>query len=184
MQRTPGRPSGQRAGGVGVIQSPRLRHGETVKNKPPVAWVEYEVKSASGVKRKHRKLGKGDNLHELSDGLDQYEGFVVSNIDARIDQLSFTNGVELTAGEVTVDVTEKALRQVQIRESVKALFKKEPLLFSQRGNVFVSGGAILGSIRGGGAAFGLNPILKTALNGDFVLEDKLSWFILLSEDGI
>ncbi|MCE3027282.1 type III restriction-modification system endonuclease [Salinicola sp. DM10] len=108
-----------------------LENIETAKNKPPVAWVEYEEKSASGVKRKRRKLGKGDNLHELSDGLDQYKGFVVSDIDARIDQLSFTNGVELTAGEVTVDVTEKALRQIQIREAVKAHFKKEQLLFSQ-----------------------------------------------------
>ncbi|WP_345472179.1 DEAD/DEAH box helicase family protein, partial [Modicisalibacter zincidurans] len=85
-----------------------LENIETAKNKPPVAWVEYEEKSASGVKRKRRKLGKGDNLHELSGGLDQYKGFVVSDIDARVDQLSFTNGVELTAGEVTVDVTEKA----------------------------------------------------------------------------
>ncbi len=108
-----------------------LENIETAKNKLPVAWVEYEEKLASGVKRKRRKLGKGDNLHELSGGLDQYKGFVVSDIDARIDQLSFTNGVELTAGEVTVDVTEKALRQIQIREAVKAHFKKEQLLFSQ-----------------------------------------------------
>lgn len=108
-----------------------LENIETSRNKPPVAWVEYEEKSASGVKRKRRKLGKGDNLHELSGGLDQYQGFVVSDIDARIDQLSFTNGVELTAGEVTVDVTEKALRRIQIREAVKAHFKKEQLLFSK-----------------------------------------------------
>tara|TARA_B100000424_G_scaffold265201_1_gene254517 strand:- start:899 stop:3946 length:3048 start_codon:yes stop_codon:yes gene_type:complete len=108
-----------------------LENIETAKNKPPVAWVEYEEKSVSGVKRKRRKLGKGDNLHDLSKGLDQYKGFVVSEIDARVDQLSFTNGVELNAGEVTVDVTEKALRQIQIREAVKAHFKKEQLLFSQ-----------------------------------------------------
>ncbi|MCP1314231.1 MULTISPECIES: type III restriction-modification system endonuclease [unclassified Halomonas] len=108
-----------------------LENIETAKNKPPVALVEYEERSATGVKRRRRKLGKGDNLHELSGGLDQYKGFVVSDIDARVDQLSFTNGVELTAGEVTLDVTEKALRQIQIREAVKAHFKKEQLLFSQ-----------------------------------------------------
>ncbi|MBZ9566771.1 type III restriction-modification system endonuclease [Modicisalibacter tunisiensis] len=108
-----------------------LENIETAKNKLPVAWVEYEEKSASGVKRKRRKLGKGDNLHELSGGLDQYKGFVVSDIDARVDQLSFTNGVELTAGEVTVDVTEKALRRIQIREAIKAHFQKEQQLFSQ-----------------------------------------------------
>jgi len=89
-----------------------LENIETAKNKPPVAWAEYEEKTSSGVKRKRRRLGKGDNLHELSGELDQYTGFVVADIDARIDHLSFTNGVELTAGEVTVDVTEKALRQI------------------------------------------------------------------------
>lgn len=41
-----------------------------------------------------------------------------------------------------------------------------------------------GSIRDGDAAVGLNYVLKMALNGDFVLEDKLAWFILYSEDGI
>lgn len=107
-----------------------LENIETSRSKPPVAWVEYEEKSSAGVKRKRRKLSKGDNLHELSGGLDQYKGFVVSDVDARIDQLSFTNGVELLAGEVTVDVTEKALRQIQIREAIKAHFKKEQMLFS------------------------------------------------------
>jgi type III restriction enzyme len=107
-----------------------LENIETSRSKPPAGWVEYEEKSSAGVKRKRRKLSKGDNLHELSGGLDQYKGFVVSDIDARIDQLSFTNGVELLAGEVTVDVTEKVLRQIQIREAIKAHFKKEQMLFS------------------------------------------------------
>lgn len=108
-----------------------LENIETAKSKPPVARVEYEETSASGIKRKRRKLGKGDNLYELSGGLDQYKGFVVADIDARIDQLSFTNGTELTAGDVTVDVTEQALRRIQIREAVKAHFEKEQRLFSQ-----------------------------------------------------
>ena len=108
-----------------------LENIETSRSKPPVALAEYEEKTGSGIKRKRRKLRKGDNLHELSGGLDQYQGFVVSDIDARIDQLSFTNGVELTSGEVTVDITEMAKRKIQIREAIKAHFKKEQQLFSQ-----------------------------------------------------
>lgn len=42
----------------------------------------------------------------------------------------------------------------------------------------------LDSSRAGDSAFGLNSVIKAALNVDFVLEDKPTWFILHSEDGI
>ena len=78
-----------------------------------------------------RKLNKGDNLFDLSGGLDQYKGFVVADINANTNTLSFTNGVELMAGEVTGDVNEEALRRIQIRETIKAHFEKEQVLFHQ-----------------------------------------------------
>ena len=79
-----------------------------------------------------RKLSKGDNLFDLSNGLDQYrDGFVVSDINANTDTLSFTNGVELTVGDATGDVTEATLRRIQIREAIKAHFDKEQALFQQ-----------------------------------------------------
>ncbi len=101
--------------------------------KPPEARVELEQKLASGgIKRVVRKLGKGDNLFDLSGGLDQYrDGFVVTDINANTDTLSFTNGVELVVGDATGDVTEAALRRIQIREAVKAHFDKEQALFQQ-----------------------------------------------------
>ena len=45
--------------------------------------------------------------------------------------VSFTNGHELVAGEATGDVSESALRRIQIREAVKAHFEKEQALFAQ-----------------------------------------------------
>jgi len=101
--------------------------------KPPEARVEMEQKLANGdIKRVVRKLGKGDNLFDLSGGLDQYgDGYVVADINANTDTLSFTNGVELTVGDATGDVTEAALRRIQIREAVKAHFDKEQALFQQ-----------------------------------------------------
>lgn len=100
---------------------------------PPVARVEFEQKLAGGnIKRVLRKLGKGDNLFDLSNGLDQYHtGYVVSDINANTDTLSFTNGLELTVGEATRDVTEDGLRRIQIREAIKAHFDKEQALFQQ-----------------------------------------------------
>jgi type III restriction enzyme len=110
-----------------------LQSIEISSKKPPEARVEFEQKLAGGnIKRVVKKLGKGDNLFELSGGLDQYrDGFVVADINANSDTLSFTNGVELTVGDATGDVTEAALRRIQIREAIKAHFDKEQALFQQ-----------------------------------------------------
>lgn len=100
--------------------------------KPPEARVEFEQKLAGGhIKRVVRKLSKGDNLFVLSNELDQYRGFAVSDINAITDTLSFTNGVELQVGEADGDVNEATLRRIQIREAIKAHFDKEQALFQQ-----------------------------------------------------
>lgn len=100
--------------------------------RPPEARVELEQKLANGdIKPVVRKLGKGDNLFDLSGGLDQYRNYVVADINANTDTLSFTNGVELVVGDATGDVNEPALRRIQIREAVKAHFDKEQALFQQ-----------------------------------------------------
>ena len=108
-----------------------LQSIEVSATKPPVARVEFEVKQANGIKRIVRKIGKGINLFDESKGLEQYKDFVVSDIDAVKDTLSFTNGVELMVGDATGDVNEEALRRIQIRETIKAHFDKEQKLFHQ-----------------------------------------------------
>lgn len=106
---------------------------EISNKKPPVAVVEFEQKLAGGnIKRVTRKLGKGDNLFDLSNQLEQYrDRFVVSDINANSDTLSFTNGVEMEVGDAMGDVDERTLRRIQIREAIKAHFDKEMVLFSQ-----------------------------------------------------
>jgi len=108
-----------------------LQDIEVSTNKPPIARVELEVKQGTGIKRVMRKLGRNDNLYDLSGGLDQYKGYVVADIDARVDILSFINGVELVAGDAVGNVDEAAMRRIQIRETVKAHFQKEMMLFSR-----------------------------------------------------
>ena len=100
-------------------------------SKPPEARVELEVKQNAGIKRITRKIGKGTNLFDLSGRLDQYKGFVVSEIDARDNTVTFTNGEVIEAGTLTNDVNENALRRIQIREAISAHFKKEQQLFDQ-----------------------------------------------------
>lgn len=98
---------------------------------PPVARIEFEVKQQNGIKRILRKFGKNDNLFDLSGGLSQYKGFVIADINAVTDTVSFTNGEVLEAGEATGDVNEVTLRRIQIREAVKAHLEKEQALFPQ-----------------------------------------------------
>lgn len=108
-----------------------LQSIEISRERPPVARVEFEQKLEGGrIKRVMRKLGKGDNLFDLSNGLDQYRtGYVVSDINAVSDTLTFTNGVELTCGDATGDVTESTVRRIQIRETIKAHLEKERALY-------------------------------------------------------
>lgn len=108
-----------------------LQSIEISAKKPPEARVELEQKLGGSIKRVLRKLSKGNNLFDLSNGLDQYRGYVVSDINANTDTLSFTNGVELTVGDAVGDVNETALRRIQIREAIKAHFDKERALFQQ-----------------------------------------------------
>lgn len=110
-----------------------LQSIEISSKKPPEARVEFEQKLAGGnIKRVVKKLSRGDNLYDLSNQLDQYrDGYVVSDINANTDTLSFMNGLELGAGFGTRDLTDDVLRRIQIREAIKAHFDKEQTLFQQ-----------------------------------------------------
>ncbi len=107
--------------------------GIDISKQAPVARIELEVKLKSGeIKRQLRRLNCGRDLFVVSYELDQYrDGFTISQINANIDTVEFTNGVVLTAGQVIGDVTESDIRRIQIRETIKAHFDKERQLFAQ-----------------------------------------------------
>jgi type III restriction enzyme len=104
---------------------------EVSTTKPPVARMEIEVQTKTGIKRETRRLGKNDNLMDVSGGLNQYKGFVIADIESANDVVSFTNGHKLHAGEASGDVSEMTIRRIQIRESIKAHLEKEQSLFDQ-----------------------------------------------------
>jgi len=106
--------------------------GIDISKKAPVARIEMEVKLKSGeIKRQLRRLEFRDDLFVESGELDQYRGFTISQIDAVNDTVEFTNGVVLPAGEANGDVSERDIRRIQIRETIKAHFDKEKQLFAQ-----------------------------------------------------
>ncbi|MCK9238117.1 MAG: DEAD/DEAH box helicase family protein [Thiopseudomonas sp.] len=104
-----------------------------ISKHSPVARLEMQVQLKTGViKRQVKRISQGDNLFDLSGGLDAYsDRYVVAQIDALADTIEFTNGVVLTAGDVLGDVSEEQLRRIQIRETVNAHLEKEKRLFAQ-----------------------------------------------------
>lgn len=102
-----------------------------ISRKAPVARIEIEVKQGNGIKRILKRLELGRDLYAESNELDQYRGFVISQIDANQDIVEFTNGKRLHAGDATGDVTEDTVRRIQIRETIKAHIEKERQLHAQ-----------------------------------------------------
>lgn len=108
--------------------------GVDISTSDPVARMEIEKKSPSGVRKAMMKIRKNDNLYELSGGLEAYKGYVVSDIDARnmsYDKVSFINGIEITTGQVTGDAEESYMSRIQIRETIKSHFEKESQYYKQ-----------------------------------------------------
>jgi type III restriction enzyme len=106
--------------------------GIDISAKAPVARIELETKLKSGeIKRQLRRLEFGRDLYAESGELDQYRGFTISQIDYNSDTVEFTNGVILSAGDATGDVSEQDIRRIQIRETIKAHFDREKQLFAQ-----------------------------------------------------
>lgn len=99
--------------------------------EPPKARIELEIGHKGSIKRESRILSVDDNLYEISKNMDQYQGYRISEIDPREAKVSFTNGVIIKKGEVLGDISEKDIRRIQIRETIKSHFEKEEKLFNQ-----------------------------------------------------
>ncbi|PTQ55829.1 MAG: Type III restriction enzyme, res subunit:DEAD/DEAH box helicase, N-terminal [Candidatus Carbobacillus altaicus] len=97
----------------------------------PVARLEFEVRTKTGLTKKTRRIRTGDDLYQLSGRLEQYRGYIVSEINGQKNRIEFANGVTLAAGDVQGDVDGLYLRRIQIRETIKSHFEKERVLFRQ-----------------------------------------------------
>lgn len=105
---------------------------ETRRGASPIARLELEVQTKSGIKRQLKRLDKGSNLHDISNGLEAYKDLFITDIDATRDIVELSNGDVVVAGQLADrDVTEDAKRRIQIREVISAHIDKERQLFSK-----------------------------------------------------
>lgn len=100
-------------------------------NKPPMARLEFEIGYDKSINRETRIVGVDDDLYALSKGMEQYQDYHINDIDPIRGVLTFTNGVEIHTGEVQGDVSEKDIRRVQIRETIRSHFEKEKELYER-----------------------------------------------------
>ncbi|WP_298980177.1 DEAD/DEAH box helicase family protein [uncultured Psychrobacter sp.] len=103
-----------------------------VSSSDPTARLDIEEKIKSGVKRRVRRVKKGDDLYTLSKQAEQYKDrYVVAEIDARDRSLTFTNGIKIEVGQALGQIDEQLMRTIQIRETIRAHLDKERVLFNQ-----------------------------------------------------
>ena len=99
--------------------------------EPPKAKIELEIGHKGSIKRESRILSVDDNLYEISKNMEQYKTYRISDINPTDATVSFTNNVTIKKGEVVGDISEKDIRRIQIRETIKSHFEKEEELFNQ-----------------------------------------------------
>ena len=99
--------------------------------EPPKARLEFEIAYKKSINRESRILSVDDNLYELSNRMEQYKGYRISEINPIQGSISFVNGETIRKGDVVGDVSEKDMRRIQIRETIKSHFEKEQELFNK-----------------------------------------------------
>lgn len=99
--------------------------------KPPMAKIELEIGYNKSINRESRILGVGDDLYYVSQEMEQYKGYTISEIDPLRGTVTFTNGEVISTGDIVGDISEKDMRRIQIRETILSHFEKEEKLFDK-----------------------------------------------------
>jgi type III restriction enzyme len=79
--------------------------------KPPMARIELEIGYSKSINRETRILGVGDNLYYISQEMEQYKGYTISDIDPFRGTVTFANGEVMKAGEVLICVGFRFVRR-------------------------------------------------------------------------
>ena len=99
--------------------------------KPPIAKIELEIGYNKSINRESRILGVGEDLYYVSQEMEQYKGYTISEIDPLRGTVTFTNGEVISTGDIVGDISEKDMRRIQIRETILSHFEKEEKLFDK-----------------------------------------------------
>lgn len=105
------------------------------KDRGPEAVIEYTRLNTTGsIRKTASRFSQGDDIYPVSGELEAYrEGFTVVEIvpdqNGHLGFVRFLNGTELYRGQIFGDTSERDIRRVQIRETIKSHLEKEESLF-------------------------------------------------------
>ncbi len=118
-------------GSTGTTGYLYLEHIKLSANKPPVAVLEFEQRSKSGiVKRVRQHLSEGANIYELSGNIPAYKNVTITEVNGQFNKIVI-GGEDIYAGDILNDKDENAFRRVQIRETIKSHLQKEKQYFDK-----------------------------------------------------
>lgn len=100
-------------------------------NTAPRVKLEFEINfKTKSINRETRILELGDNLYKKSNEMEQYKnGYVITDIDPYNNTIQFLNGTSIAIGEAIGDLSERDIRRIQIRETIKSHLGKEQFLY-------------------------------------------------------
>lgn len=107
---------------------------ERINEKPSLkVRVHFEKINNNGkVVKTSKLLDVGDNVYRHSGEVESYRsGFVIAEVNAVEQFVTFTNGLKLHVGEVVGNDSEDDLRRIQIRETINSHLEKETELFKR-----------------------------------------------------
>ncbi len=104
---------------------------EISKDKYPEALIEMEIKQENGIGRKTKRIKEKDDLFALSNEMQQYKGYVVKEINALTNKVTFLNGETLSVGQATINPDEAHVKRIQIRETIRSHIEKERVLYAK-----------------------------------------------------
>lgn len=94
------------------------------------ARLEIDIRQKDGPKRKMITVENRANLLHRSNGREEYQRYIVNEIDAREKFISFENGVTLNEGDAHGGHTDDIMR-AQVRQTVLQHLKKEARIFNR-----------------------------------------------------
>ena len=117
-------------GSTGTTGYLYLEHISLSANKPPVAYLEYEKRNGTGIKRVREKLEQGTDLYEISGNLPAYRNCLITEVNGYQNKIVI-NGLDIYPGDILNDKDELAFRRIQIRETILSHLQKEKFLFEK-----------------------------------------------------
>lgn len=103
-----------------------------LSSKAPTATIEFDIKGATGIRKKVQTVSEGFRIFDHSGELPEYQnGFTIRRIDGRDSSIEFVNGRKMYAGDVIGRVSEDQLRRIQIRETILTHIERERQLFAK-----------------------------------------------------